>query len=891
MKNLIKKPWFIGSSLMVSLGISYALLLATMNLKLGDPYDVSLFSLSRNVTSGTYMNVLALITVLMFYVLIVPLLITAYNLFKKRNKGIMLGSIGLLLLSSLLLALFVSTGSQTGSLLVLIIFSMAFELFALVLSIYQKKRITIEVESITKLDDKSRQIAFKLLWIDALSILVLMTTFFIPLYTRTDTTPTHHAILIRALFSGDTNIEVVAYFLVSFMALIGTLLYFANVLSNYFFDQKQFVIKSKDIINLTLALTFTFFIAGLVLNIYYTLKNVPVQTVAFIPVLLMISVNFLHAVFKGSFYNLHPVGKPKIKVKYAKVEPVLYTVLLTLVTVGLLWLPIIVMKVSFGTFEHSVRMTGFKILRDYADLENGYRMVAFVLVVMLIASGISLVTTITSYLSNSKTFNSIVKMSAGVNVFFVFIVAISGYYFKIAQAINEAVIMDMFEFYGVILPEGYDYTYVIGTDAIYALFVSLAILSVMFFRKSFERPSLDTKDNLDFAFNEANHSNKLGVDSNDNEANSNTFDPAPALTFLDGQVEFYQKDFTQRQTKAVTGKSLNDLVMFVVDYAKNSRLHLSYTPEDIATFIAGLGASRLSVLQGMSGTGKTSLPKIFTEAILGNCEIIEVESSWKDKNELLGYYNEFSMIYTPKKFTLALYKAALNKDIFTVILLDEMNLSRIEYYFSDFLSLMEHEENKRAIKLLNININRKEDGKEVEYRKLIHGNTLIVPLNVWFIGTANRDESTFVISDKVYDRAHTMNFTKRAPKVRNYTNPIDQQYYDYNTINELLESAKKLGNFDAEKSELIKSVELLLAPFNISFGNRILKQIEEFVNVYKACFMNEDVEDEAVEKIILSKVVQKLETKTIDDKEKLEEAFEKLKLYQCAEFVRRLDID
>jgi hypothetical protein len=156
--------------------------------------------------------------------------------------------------------------------------------------------------------------------------------------------------------------------------------------------------------------------------------------------------------------------------------------------------------------------------------------------------------------------------------------------------------------------------------------------------------------------------------------------------------------------------SLSDLVKFVVEYARDSRLHLSYREEDIATFVSGLGACRLTILQGMSGTGKTSLPKIFSEAIDGNCDIIEVESSWKDKNELLGYYNEFSRTYTPKKFTQALYKAALNPEIPTFIVLDEMNLSRIEYYFSDFLSLMENEENKREIKLINIKLSVKEEG-------------------------------------------------------------------------------------------------------------------------------------------------------------------------------------
>lgn len=134
-----------------------------------------------------------------------------------------------------------------------------------------------------------------------------------------------------------------------------------------------------------------------------------------------------------------------------------------------------------------------------------------------------------------------------------------------------------------------------------------------------------------------------------------------------------------------------------------------------------------------------------------------------------------------------------------------------------------------------------------------------------------------------------MNFTKRAPKVRNYSDPIPKKYYDYKTINDLFINSKKAGDFDAEENKIIKNVEVLLAPYNISFGNRILKQMEDFVNIYKDCFPNDDVENQAIEKILLSKVVAKLEVKTIEDKEKLEIEFEKLGLKQCSEFIRRLD--
>lgn len=321
-------------------------------------------------------------------------------------------------------------------------------------------------------------------------------------------------------------------------------------------------------------------------------------------------------------------------------------------------------------------------------------------------------------------------------------------------------------------------------------------------------------------------------------------------------------------------------------------MHLSYTEEDIATFVAGLGATKLSILQGMSGTGKTSLPKIFSEALYARCEIVEVESSWRDKNELLGYYNEFSKNYTPKKFTQALYRAKLNPETLTLIVLDEMNLSRIEYYFSDFLSLMENEPDKRELRLVNVSLYRTEKGEKVAYQGLCEGHTLQIPSNVWFIGTANRDESTFEISDKVYDRAHTMNFNKRAAKVSHYNEPLAQRFLPLDALQTLFEKANRTVQFNIDSYPVIAEVERLLAPYNISFGNRIATQIEKFVNVYASCFASSaSVIPHAVEQILLSKVVSKLELKSVDNKEQLAAEFKKLQLHKCSEFILKLNED
>ena len=368
-------------------------------------------------------------------------------------------------------------------------------------------------------------------------------------------------------------------------------------------------------------------------------------------------------------------------------------------------------------------------------------------------------------------------------------------------------------------------------------------------------------------------------------------DACPAFTELDEKFVQFQLDLDEKEKALFDAPTLPKLVDFIVQYARDSRLHLYYTKEDIATFIAGLGTTKLSILQGMSGTGKTSLPKIVAEALYSVCDIVEVESSWRDKNELLGYYNEFNKVYTPKKFTQALYKAKLNSDVLTFIVLDEMNLSRIEYYFSDFLSLMENEPDKREIKLVNIKLKKNQE-EDNEYYGLTEGHTLKIPNNVWFIGTANRDESTYDISDKVYDRAYTMNFDKRANKVKSFNSPLDPKYLSADKLNKLFEEAKTNIEFSIDNNHIIAEVEKLLKPYNISFGNRIAMQIENFVKIYAACFeVNEETINEALEIILLSKVVRKLELKNIEDKDELAQEFANLNLNKCSEFILNLKED
>ena len=537
----------------------------------------------------------------------------------------------------------------------------------------------------------------------------------------------------------------------------------------------------------------------------------------------------------------------------------------------------------------------------HADLLTtaGERTIAYICFVLFFMTVLCLFLSLVAFCSRSLLFHKIALSTLLTALASCLLVGLFGQYYRVVQTMNLDLLRGLLSPYDIPADELLDYTVTSGSMIYF--FTALAVLTFLFIRRPYTKSVELSRSLFD------GEATILAPSSTVNIAGSGTaapgvaaaapsrptdHDPCPAFSQLDGQEKLYRAALEDKRETLIASPTLQSLVNYIVQYARDSRLHLIYTHETVAAFLAGLGTTRLTILQGMSGTGKTSLPKIFTEALHAVCDIVEVESSWRDKNELLGYYNEFSKIYTPKKFTRALYRAALEPETVTLIVLDEMNLSRIEYYFSDFLSLMEHEPDRREIRLLNTPIIRTQGGVRVEYKRLTDGTTLKIPPNVWFIGTANRDESTYDISDKVYDRAHTLNFDKRAPKPAYYGDPIPARFLPAADLIRLFEEAKTALPIDLDKYPIVAEAEKLLEPYNISFGNRIAVQIESFVSIYAACFGgSERAVFEALDIILLSKVVKKLEMKSLEDKETLAADFERLGLTRCSRFILSLKED
>ena len=319
----------------------------------------------------------------------------------------------------------------------------------------------------------------------------------------------------------------------------------------------------------------------------------------------------------------------------------------------------------------------------------------------------------------------------------------------------------------------------------------------------------------------------------------------PKLTAVDS-------NYKDRNTSIMfkEGLSLEELCNSFRNYAA-SKLGFYYTIDVVRQLFAGMATSKLIILEGISGTGKTSLAYALGKFFCFDSSIIPVQPSWKDRSELLGYYNEFTKKFNETEFLKSLYITTYRKDI-NVIVLDEMNLARIEYYFAEFLSVMEMKDKENWVIDL---IPSQEPGDPVNLEE----GKLRIPQNVLFIGTANNDDSTFTISDKVYDRAISLFFDdKGRPFEAQEQEPLSIPYAQ---LEALFSEAKK--QYEISQDMLKKFDELdnfVIRKFKLAFGNRILKQLETFVPNYVACG---GTETDAFDFIFTNKILKKFESLNI----------------------------
>ena len=314
------------------------------------------------------------------------------------------------------------------------------------------------------------------------------------------------------------------------------------------------------------------------------------------------------------------------------------------------------------------------------------------------------------------------------------------------------------------------------------------------------------------------------------------------LTQIDKRFETYK---APKYDNEITLKKLcDDFRLFSA-----GKLKLYYDIEDIRRFIAGLSVTKLIILQGMSGTGKTSLAYAFGEYLNNKTVVVPIQPMWKERTDLVGYYNEFTKKFNETTLLYKMYEANYNDEIYITVL-DEMNIARIEYYFAEFLSLLElpNPEGRN----LDV-VSDKWDNDPI----LLKDGKLRLPINMWFIGTANNDDSTFAISDKVYDRAMVLNLDKKAKK---FDAPkLEPSKLSSSHLQKLFIEAQDEYSMSDRNSRRIKKLdEYMIEKFHLTFGNRIMKQINSYVPVLVSCG---GTELQAIDDILSRKVFRKLESK------------------------------
>lgn len=300
--------------------------------------------------------------------------------------------------------------------------------------------------------------------------------------------------------------------------------------------------------------------------------------------------------------------------------------------------------------------------------------------------------------------------------------------------------------------------------------------------------------------------------------------------------DFFDHVITNPLSKKATEMNTKEIIMHSYNYINN--LGFKYEYEEIANFYLSLKAKPFVILAGISGTGKTQLPRKFAISLGFSTEQViqlPVRPDWTDSNDIIGY-TSLDGNFIPKDLTIAIQNATANPQLPFFFILDEMNLARVEHYFSDFLSVIE---------------TRERVGKEIKTDPILREEVIKFaknknefssmgwPQNLFLIGTVNMDETTHAFSRKVLDRANSIEMNEvdlhwiqsngdRVPKQSDISNAFFQTEYIHSV--ELTEDDK--NSIDVEMKVLME-VNKILQEADLHFAYRVRDEIAFYLIINK----------------------------------------------------------
>ncbi len=277
---------------------------------------------------------------------------------------------------------------------------------------------------------------------------------------------------------------------------------------------------------------------------------------------------------------------------------------------------------------------------------------------------------------------------------------------------------------------------------------------------------------------------------------------------------------------------------------------LYYEPRIIRLFVSALATTRLIILQGISGTGKTSLPYAVGLFLDNPATIAPVQPSWRDRTEIFGYFNEFTKRYNETEILRAMYEALYTDNLYLTVI-DEANISRIEYYFAELLSVYELPSRD------NWCVDLTSSGWDSD-PKFIKKGRMKLPENMWYVATINNDDSTFSVSDKVYDRAIPININSKGIPFEPDEEKAVHYRLSFEHMEKLFKEAQEKYKVSQENIDKFNKMDdYVIEHFRLAFGNRIVKQLNEFIPVYVACG---GTEIDGLDYVLCNKILRKFES-------------------------------
>ncbi|MGY6530601.1 MAG: AAA family ATPase [Cyanobacterium sp.] len=317
--------------------------------------------------------------------------------------------------------------------------------------------------------------------------------------------------------------------------------------------------------------------------------------------------------------------------------------------------------------------------------------------------------------------------------------------------------------------------------------------------------------------------------------------------------------------KANTPKQYDNELLFLTQFKTYLSVKgLTFSDRVVNAFHTSLKVqdiSALVILAGISGTGKSELPQAYAEFIGAPLVMLPVQPRWDSPQDLQGFFNYIEKKYKPTELMRYLYQHQRQSDLhnrMVLVLLDEMNLARVEYYFSDFLSKLETRRNKDTFLEIEAgSLKLSEEQKRVK-----------IPEQFLFVGTMNEDETTQSLSDKVLDRANVLTFGKPPQlKLRGIRQNVEipKEYLSWETFNSWCQQPQEGSSVLEDVKHYVNQVNAIMEALGRPFAHRVYQAIASYVINYPNALQDESIRKEAIADQFGQKLLPKLRGLMVED--------------------------